>query len=58
MIFQKKSRSQKHKYNFSLGGKTLEHTTRYNYPGLAISSLGCFSSAIQELAGTDPQKHP
>ncbi|KAL2076447.1 hypothetical protein ACEWY4_027956 [Coilia grayii] len=50
MIFQKKQRSARNKYMFSLCGERLCQVTKYNYLGLTISSSGNFDLAIKDLA--------
>ena len=49
MIFQKKARSQEHKYQFKLGNTHLDHTLCYDYLGLKISASGNFALAVNAL---------
>lgn len=49
MIFQKKPRCQEHKYPFSLGNTSLQHTKHYAYLGLIITASGSFSMAVNAL---------
>ncbi len=49
MVFQKKARSQGSRYQFSYGGKVLEHSTSYSYLGIQISASGGFSLAVKAL---------
>lgn len=49
MIFQKKTRCQKHKYKFTLNNTIIEHTKNYTYLGLTISASGNFNMAVNAL---------
>lgn len=46
MIFQKKTRSQANKFQFTLQNSIIEHTTNYPYLGLIISTSGKFYLAV------------
>ena len=49
MIFEKRSRSQVQKHNFTIGPHSIEHTNNYRYLGLIINSNGKFNLAVNDL---------
>ena len=49
MVFQKRSRCQGNRLQFTLGSTTIEHTHTYTYLGLKLSSTGNFNMAVNDL---------
>ena len=49
LIFNKSGRRQDNKYRFTLGEKTLQHTSNYCYLGIVFTISGSFTPAKEEL---------